>query len=78
MNRTLLAICLAAAPLSSCATVLSPERCEQALAAAQTAEQIIAVLVNRGMLAEKARRIAEAVLVGQVALEAACAVAERR
>jgi len=71
----LITIAAAALSLASCATVLTPQRCEGALAAATTAEQVIAVLVNAGIEAEKAQAIAAAIMVGKLAIAAACATA---
>ena len=61
--------------LAACATVLTPERCETALGAARTAQDIIAVLVARGVEPEIAAKIAAALAVGEVAVGAACAAA---
>ena len=66
---------LAAMSLSSCATVLTPSRCETAMAGLTTVEQIAAVLVNNGVEADKASQIASAILIGKVALATACATA---
>jgi uncharacterized protein YceK len=59
--------------LSGCATVATPQRCEQAARLATTAEQIAAVLVNNGYALDRAQSIARAIMVGQVAIAAACA-----
>lgn len=67
-----LALC---AVLCGCAAPLTHERCEQAAAGLQTVEQIAAVLVNRGVEPEKARKLADAVLTGQLLLAVACAQA---
>ncbi len=66
------AVCLA---LSSCATVLTPQRCEVAIRAASTVQEIAAVLISQGIEPERARLVAEAVAIGQLALAAACAKA---
>ena len=64
---------LALLSLTSCATVVTPQRCEQAARLATTAEQIAAVLVNNGYAQDRAAQIAQAIMVGQVAIAAACA-----
>lgn len=71
---TLRLFALLLAPLlASCATVLTPARCETALHAAQTAQEIVAVLQARGVLPEIAAKIASALTAGQITLGAACA-----
>jgi len=78
MNKLLLAAALplaCALPLAGCATVLTEERCEAAIAGASTAEQIAAVLVNSGLDSERARKIADGIVLGRVAITAACAAA---
>lgn len=66
------ALCLA---MPACATVLTPERCEVAIRAADTVQDIANVLVARGVEPERARQVADAVALGQLALSAACAQA---
>lgn len=73
MKRPFLAILGAAALLSGCATVLTPSRCERALSGLQTASDIIAVLQSRGVAAEIATKIADALLFSQITLATACA-----
>ena len=75
MNR--FALLLAPLALSSCAT-LTPDRCADALRAAQTIEQIAAVLIANGIAVEQAAKVAEAVALGQVAVGVACAVAREQ
>lgn len=60
---------------SACATlreVFSPENCESALRAATSLEQILATLVEHGMDPERAQKIADALLQGQIAISTAC------
>lgn len=71
-TRPILAL-LAASALSGCATILSPSRCEAVLSAAQTAQDIIAVLTARGVAPETAAKIASALAIGQITLATACA-----
>lgn len=59
--------------VASCATIATPQRCEQAAAGLQTASQIAAVLVNRGVEQQRAVKLAEAVATGQLLLAIACA-----
>jgi uncharacterized lipoprotein YajG len=61
--------------LAGCATVLTPQRCEQAAAGLSTAAAIAQVLIDHGIEAAKARKLAEAVATGQMLLAAACAEA---
>lgn len=68
-----LTLIFAALTLTGCATVLTPQRCEQALAAAQTAQEIIAMLQARGVAPETAAKIAAALSLGQITLATACA-----
>jgi len=73
------AITLAAAfCLASCASLATPERCEQAAAGLASAEQIAVVLINRGVEPERAHKLADAVVTGQLLLAAACASAVPR
>jgi PBP1b-binding outer membrane lipoprotein LpoB len=62
--------------LSGCATVLAPQRCQQAAAGLDTAAQIAQVLIDRGIEPAKARKLADAVVTGRMLLAAACAQAE--
>lgn len=71
--KPILAPLLALTALSGCATILTPSRCETALGAAQTAQEIVAVLQARGIAPEIAAKIAAALTVGQITLAAACA-----
>lgn len=59
--------------LCGCATVLTPQRCEQALSGLQTAAEITAVLIERGVEPETALKVANAITLSQVTLTAACA-----
>ena len=67
---------LVALSLTGCATILTPQRCEQALAGLREAAQITQVLIDRGVAPAKAQKLADALAAGQIALEAACAEAE--
>lgn len=67
-----LGLALAMLSLPGCATVLSPRTCEQAAAGLNTAAQIAAVLVNAGIETNKAQKLAQLVVTGQMLLEAAC------
>lgn len=75
MTRSPIFLAISALSLSGCATVLTPQRCEQAAAGLTTAGQIAAVLVNQGIEAAKAQKLAEAVATGQMLLAVACAEA---
>jgi hypothetical protein len=76
-NFATLAICAGlAALLPGCATILTPQRCEQAAAGLATAAQIAQVLIDRGIEPAKARKLADAVATGQMLRAAACAQAE--
>jgi hypothetical protein len=75
MTKPLLAAALPLA-LCACATLFTPDRCETALAAADTAEALALLLVERGIEPERAARIAEGVFLGRVALSAACSAPE--
>lgn len=66
---------LVALSLCSCTSFATPERCEQAAAGLNTAAQIAAVLVNRGIDPAKAQKFAEAIVTGQMLLAVACAQA---
>ena len=59
--------------LAGCASVLTPQRCEEAAAGLGTAAAIAQVLVDRGIAPAKAQKLAEAVATGQMLLAAACA-----
>lgn len=59
--------------LGGCQTILTPQRCAGIDAAASTVEQIAAVLVSEGIEPARAAKLAEAVKVGQIALQTACA-----
>ena len=65
-----------ALPLAGCATILTPQRCEQALAGLHEAAQITQVLIDRGVAPARAQKLADALAAGQIALEAACAEVE--
>lgn len=71
--KPLYALLLATVPLSGCATVFTPARCDLALHAGQTAQDIIAVLVARGVEPVLAAKIGEALVVGQITVATACA-----
>ena len=76
-NFATLATCAALASLlPGCATVLTPQRCEQAAAGLATAAQIAQVLVDRGIEPARAAKLADAVVTGQMLLAAACAQEE--
>ena len=70
--RPILAL-LAATLLSACSTVLTDRNCERGLTGLQTAQEIVAVLLARGVAPEAAAKIANALVIGQVTLAAACA-----
>ncbi len=63
---------ISAMALTGCAT-LSPTRCEQVLNGLSTASEIVAVLQARGIEPEIAAKIAQAIMLGQISLSAACA-----
>ena len=67
---------LVALPLAGCATILTPQRCEQALAGLHEAAQITQVLIDRGVAPARAQKLADALAAGTIALEAACAEVE--
>ena len=73
---TLAACATLAVLLPGCATVLTPQRCEQAAAGLATAAQIAQVLIDRGIAPARAAKLADAVVTGQMLLAAACAQAE--
>ncbi len=73
MKHPLFAAMLAVSTLSGCATVLTPDRCETALTGLGTAQDIVAVLIARGVQPEIAAKIAQALAVGQITLGTACA-----
>lgn len=61
--------------LSGCATVLTPQRCEQAAAGLHSAAAVAQVLIDRGIEPGKAAKLADAIVTGQMLLAAACAQA---
>ena len=61
--------------LAGCATILTPQRCEDAAAGLDTAAGIARVLIDRGIAPAKAQKLADAVAAGRIALAAACAQA---
>lgn len=65
-------IIAAAFVLTSCATVLTPARCERALSGLQTAAEITAVLIRNGIAPETAEKVASAISLSQITLVAAC------
>lgn len=71
---SIIAFAVLTAPMAGCATpLLTPERCETLLQAADTVQAIAAVLIERGIEPERAANIANAVAQGQIALSVACA-----
>lgn len=70
MTRSILTLCLMG--LSGCASVLTPQRCEQAAAGLSTAAQVAQVLIDRGVEAQKAAKLADAVVTGQMLVAVAC------
>ena len=66
---------LIALPLAGCATILTPQRCAQALAGLHEAAQITQALIDRSVAPAKAQKLADALAAGQIALEAVCAEA---
>ena len=64
---------LIALSLAGCATILTPQRCAQALAGLHEAAQITQALIDRGVAPAKAQKLADALAAGQIALEAVCA-----
>jgi hypothetical protein len=73
--KAILAFCLATVPLAGCATILTPQRCEAVLSGAQTAQDIIAVLIARGVQPDIAAKVGNALALGQITLATACAAA---
>lgn len=59
--------------LSGCAGVLTNDRCEAALRAASTIQEIAAILIRNGVEPNTAAKIAQAVSIGQIAIASACA-----
>jgi hypothetical protein len=69
-----LAISLLALP--GCATIITPQRCQEALTGLHEAAQITQALIDRGVAPAKAQKLADALAAGQLALEAVCAEVE--
>lgn len=67
-----LILATAALSLSGCATIATPQRCEQAAAGLSTAAQIAQVLIDRGVEADRAHKLADAVITGQMLVAVAC------
>ncbi len=75
MKRIILALSLAAMPLTACATI--DRNCERALSGLETAQQVIAVLIARGVEPAIAQKVAAGLTVGQITLSVACAAVPR-
>jgi hypothetical protein len=58
--------------LTGCATIVTPQRCEQAAAGLERADQIAQLLTDFGVAPAKARKLADAVAAGRMLLAAAC------
>ena len=76
MNKAALAAA-GALLLAGCAhEILTPERCERALRAADTADRILAILIEQGVEPRLAAKLRDGLLVGQLTVAAACATAD--
>lgn len=63
--------------LAGCAHgLLSPDRCERALRAADTADRLLAILIDQGVEPERAAKLRDGLRLGLVSLAAACAAAD--
>ena len=76
MNKAALAAA-GALLLAGCAhDVLTPQRCERALRAAETADRILAILIEQGVEPRLAAKLRDGLMVGHLTVAAACAAAE--
>lgn len=58
--------------LAGCASIFTPRRCADILSGANSAEAVVQVLQARGIQSERAKRIADLLLIGRVSVEAVC------